>query len=89
MTHTVRDVWGGVDLVRLAEPDTFAANLAPLRKTVRVAYAKPSFGGSDQVLVYMSRYAHRVAISNHRPVCVVPDTVAFRWKTNASSARIA
>ncbi|WP_406644284.1 transposase [Aliisedimentitalea scapharcae] len=32
------------------------------------------------MLSCLSRYAHRVAISNHRPVCVVPDTVAFRWK---------
>ncbi|MFG5380097.1 IS91 family transposase [Yoonia sp. R2-816] len=68
------------DLVGLADPDNFAAHLAPLRKTDWVVYAKPPFGGPEAVLVYLSRYTHRVAISNHRLVSADGDTVAFRWK---------
>jgi len=68
------------DLVGLADPDNFAAHLAPLRKTDWVVYAKPPFGGPEAVLAYLSRYTHRVAISNHRLVSADGDTVAFRWK---------
>lgn len=68
------------DLVGLAGPDTFAAHLAPLRKTDWVVYAKPPFGGPEAVLAYLSRYTHRVAISNHRLMSADTDTVAFRWK---------
>ncbi|MDG2258439.1 MAG: IS91 family transposase [Paracoccaceae bacterium] len=68
------------DLVGLADPDTLAAHLAPLRKTDWVVYAKPPFGGPEAVLAYLSRYTHRVAISNHRLVSANANTVAFRWK---------
>ena len=61
-------------------PTTFAAHLAPLRKTDWVVYAKPPFGGPEAVLAYLSRYTHRVAISNHRLISADADTVAFRWK---------
>lgn len=63
-----------------ADPDTFAAHLLPLRKTNWVVYAKPPFGGPEAVLAYLSRYTHRVAISNHRLISVDANTVAFRWK---------
>jgi hypothetical protein len=68
------------DLAELAEPDAFAAYLAPLRKTEWVVYAKPPFGGPEAVLAYLSRYTHRVAISNSRPISADAETVAFRWK---------
>ncbi len=68
------------DLSRLFDPDTFAAYLAPLRKTEWVVYAKPPFGGPKAVLAYLSRYTHRIAISNHRLVSSDADTVAFKWK---------
>ena len=68
------------DLVGLAGSSDFAAHLAPLRKTDWVVYAKPPFGGPEAVLAYLSRYTHRVAISNHRLVSADADTVAFRWK---------
>jgi hypothetical protein len=68
------------NLVGLADPDTFAAHLAPLRKTNWVVYAKPPFGGPEAVLAYLSRYTHRVAISNQRLVSADAGTVAFRWK---------
>jgi hypothetical protein len=45
-----------------------------------VVYAKPPFGGPEAVLAYLSRYTHRVAISNSRLVSADAGTVAFRWK---------
>jgi hypothetical protein len=68
------------DLAKLADPGVFAIYLAPLRKTNWVVYAKQPFGGPEAVLAYLSRYTHRVAISNHRLVSADADTVAFRWK---------
>jgi hypothetical protein len=68
------------DLDHLAQQDTFAKWLAPFRKTEWVVYAKPPFGGPQQVLAYLSRYTHRVAISNQRLVSADEDFVAFRWK---------
>jgi hypothetical protein len=68
------------ELARLADLDAFAAHLAPLRKADWVVYAKPPFGGPEAVLAYLSRYTHRVAISNHRLISADADTVAFRWK---------
>ena len=68
------------DLEGLAEADAFATWLAPFRKSEWVVYAKPPFGGPEKVLAYLSRYTHRVAISNTRLVSTDADTVAFRWK---------
>lgn len=68
------------NLSELLDPNAFAAHLVPLRKTDWVVYAKPPFGGPKAVLAYLSRYTHRVAISNHRLVSADADTVAFRWK---------
>ena len=67
-------------LAGLADPDSFAAHLVPLRKIDWVVYAKPPFGGPEAVLAYLSRYTHRVAISNHRLVRADADTVSFEWK---------
>ncbi len=68
------------DLESLADPAAFAAWLGPLRKVEWVVYAKPPFGGPEAVLAYLSRYTHRVAISNHRLVSADAETVTFRWK---------
>jgi hypothetical protein len=68
------------DLVGLADADPFATYLAPLRKTEWVVYAKPPFGGPEAVLAYLSRYTHRVAISNSRVISADANTVAFQWK---------
>jgi hypothetical protein len=68
------------DLAKLVAPNTFAAHLAPLRKAAWVVYAKPPFGGPEAVLAYLSRYTHRVAISNSRLVSADADVVAFKWK---------
>jgi len=68
------------DLAGLPEHDAFAAWLAPFRKSEWVIYAKPPFGGPEAVLAYLSRYTHRVAISNNRLLSANAQTVAFRWK---------
>lgn len=68
------------DSVGLSDPQAFAAYLAPLRKKEWVVYAKPPFAGPEAVLVYRSRYTHRVAISNSRLISADADTVAFQWK---------
>jgi len=68
------------DLAGLSEVDAFIAWLAPFRKIEWVVYAKPPFGGPEAVLAYLSRYTHRVAISNSRLVSADADTVAFQWK---------
>jgi hypothetical protein len=52
-----------------------------------VVYAKPPFGGPDQVLKYLSRYTHRIAISNHRLVSMDDESVTFRWKDYAHGNR--
>jgi hypothetical protein len=64
--HRAGDLMFYGDLAALAEADAFAAWLSPLRKSDWVVYAKPPFGGPEAVLAYLSRYTHRVAISNNR-----------------------
>jgi hypothetical protein len=48
-----------------------------------VVYAKPAMAGAPQVLRYLGRYTHRVAISNHRLLAIDGDHVTFRWKDYA------
>jgi hypothetical protein len=68
------------DLAGLTDTATFTRWLAPFRKTEWVVYAKPPFGGPEAVLAYLSRYTHRVAISNARLVSADAQTVTFGWK---------
>jgi hypothetical protein len=68
------------DLAHLAKPDAFARLLAEVRRLEWVVYAKPPFGGPQQVLAYLGRYTHRVAIANSRLVSMADDRVAFRWR---------
>ena len=58
----------------------FEAWLAPFRKSEGMVYSKPPFGEPEAVLAYLSRYTHRVTISNHCLVSADADMVAFRWK---------
>ena len=67
-------------LERLRDRKTFARYLAPLRRSKWVVYAKPPFGGPEQVLNYLGRYTHRVAISNNRLLDIDDGKVTFRWK---------
>ena len=64
----------------LANASAFAHWLAPLRQCEWVVYAKRPFAGPSAVLAYLSRYTHRVAISNRRLVALDDRGVSFRWK---------
>jgi hypothetical protein len=64
----------------LADPIPFAQWLAALREQEWVVYAKRPFAGPAAVLAYLSRYTHRVAISNRRLVAFDERGVSFRWK---------
>jgi putative transposase/transposase-like zinc-binding protein len=64
----------------LADAHTFARWLAPLRQCEWVVYAKRPFAGPAAVLAYLSRYTHRVAISNSRLLAMDEHGVTFRWK---------
>jgi Putative transposase/Transposase zinc-binding domain len=64
----------------LADAQAFKAWLAPLRKCEWVVYAKRPFAGPQAVLAYLSRYTHRVAISNSRLLAMNEHGVTFRWK---------
>lgn len=68
------------DLASLAKPAAFTTHLAPLRKAEWVVYAKRPFAGPGQVLDYLGRYTHRVAIANSRIVGIEDGKVLFKWK---------
>jgi len=70
-------------IARMAEPKCFGAFLRTLFRQDWVVYAKPAFGGPEQVLRYLGRYTHRVAISNHRLVSFDGNSVRFRWRDYA------
>jgi hypothetical protein len=67
-------------LAPLADRRAFLRHLAPVRKKRWVVYAKPPFAGPQAVLAYLSRYTHRVAISNSRLLRFDETGVTFRWK---------
>jgi hypothetical protein len=63
-----------------AEPSQFARLSQQLKKSDWVVYSKPPFGGPEQVLTYLSRYTHRVAISNSRLLSLRDGQVSFQWR---------
>ena len=71
----------------LAEPKAFARYLAPLRRRKWYVYAKPPFGGPEVVLAYLSRYTHRVAISNRRLIALDENGVTFSYKDYRADGR--
>jgi len=71
----------------LADSTAFADWLRPLYQQDWVVYAKPPFGGPAQVLKYLARYTHRVAISNQRLVGLTDGQVTFRYKDYADGQR--
>jgi len=75
------------DHIPLSEPQAFADWLAPLRKCEWVVYAKPPFAGPKSVLAYLSRYTHRVAISNSRLFKFEGGQVSFKWKDYRAKLR--
>ena len=68
------------DHVRLADKAAFKAYLTPLRDIDWVVYAKAPFAGPKQVLRYLSRYTHRIAISNRRLMSADDNGVTFKYK---------
>jgi putative transposase/transposase-like zinc-binding protein len=74
-------------LAHLAESDAFVAWLRPLYAKDWVVYAKRPFGGPAQVLKYLARYTHRVAISNSRLLKLDDGRVTFRYKDYADDHR--
>ena len=71
----------------LADPQAFAAYLAPLRRSEWVVYSKRPFGGPEAVLAYLSRYTHRVAIANSRLTALDHNGVTFKWKDYRTEGR--
>ena len=68
------------DLAGLAQPAAFTRRLDQLRHINWVIYAKPPFGSPEQVLAYLGRYTHRVAIANSRLIALTDGKVSFAWK---------
>lgn len=75
-------------LRELAHPARFRDLISKLAVIDWVAYAKPPFGGPDQVLRYLARYTHRVAISNGRLLGLHQGCVRFRWRDSRDGNRI-
>jgi hypothetical protein len=72
----------------LADQTALTAFVAQLRAVEWVVYAKRPFAGPEQVLEYLGRYTHRVAISNPRLIALTNGTVQFRWKDYADGNRV-
>lgn len=68
------------EVADLAEPAAFSRLMAEARRLDWVVYAKPPFGGPKQVLSYLGRYTHRVAIANSRLLGMADGKVTFRWR---------
>jgi hypothetical protein len=77
------------ELKCLGENRKFIEWLNRAAGTEWVVYAKPPFGGPRQVLKYLARYTHRVAISNQRLVSLEDGRVTFRWKNYARGSELA
>ncbi len=72
----------------LADRCTFAGFLGQLRAGAWIVYAKRPFAGPEQVLDYLGRYTHRVALSNNRLVDLAEGRVRFRWRDYADHDRV-
>jgi hypothetical protein len=86
--HNRGDLRFAGSVAGLANPAAFRAFVGTLRATDWVVYAKPPFAGPTQVLDYLGRYTHRVAISNERLLSVADGQVRFRWKDYAHGNRV-
>ncbi len=75
------------ELKELSEPAAWKQYLRAQRRREWVVYAKRPFGGPQQVLDYLGRYTHRVAISNHRLLQLEDGKVSFRWKDYRDQSR--
>jgi hypothetical protein len=70
-----------------SDPEQFATLVRRLYKQDWFVYAKPAFGGPRQVIRYLGRYSHRVAISNHRLLNFDGERVTFLWKDYAHGSK--
>ena len=70
-------------LKHLSDPKTFHSFIRDLHRNHWVVHCKRPFGGPEQVLKYLGRYTHRVAISNHRLVSFENGEVTFTWRDRA------
>jgi len=75
-------------LENLNDHSAFLRHLAPVRTTEWVVYTKRPFAGPQQVLEYVGRYTHRIAISNNRLLSIDNGKVRFRWKDYRNGGRI-
>ena len=87
-TFTARHLTFAGGTAALADPPAFARFCRDLRRLPWVVYAKPPFAGPAQVLAYLGRYTHRVALTNHRLVACAQAHVAFRWRDYADGDRL-
>jgi hypothetical protein len=85
--HAVGELQFFNDLSALEDTATFRAHLAPLRESEWVVYATRPFAGPAQVLAYLTRYTHRVAIGNSRLLDFDDTHVSFRWKDYREQGR--
>jgi hypothetical protein len=75
-------------LAHLNRAECFVSHLRSACTSDWVVYSKPPFGGPQQVLKYLARYTHRVAISNHRIISFTDNRVQFRWKDYTHGNRL-
>jgi Zn finger protein HypA/HybF involved in hydrogenase expression len=75
------------DYQHLTDPKAFANWLKPLQQVDWVVYAKKPFAGPEQVLAYLARYTHRVAIANSRLLTFDGQQVTFKWKDYRAKAK--
>jgi hypothetical protein len=68
------------NISELSSRDVFSQFKDSLYRKEWIVYSKPPFGGAEHVLQYLSRYTHRVAISDNRIIKVDNDTVVFKWR---------
>jgi putative transposase/transposase-like zinc-binding protein len=85
--HAAGELQFFADLSKLENANAWQAYLAPLRNSEWVVYAKKPFAGPKQVLAYLARYTHRVAISNSRLLDLDESHVRFHWKDYRANGR--
>jgi hypothetical protein len=78
--HTAGELQFFGSHTKLSDAKAFAAYLGPLRNGDWVVYCKQPFAGPEEVLRYLARYTHRVAISNRRLIACDEKGVTFKWK---------
>src|SRR5215468_9098102 len=87
VAHTAGELQFFGKHAKLADAKAFRAYLAPLRNRKWYVYSKRPFGGPEAVLAYLSRYTHRVAISNRRLIAFDQNGVTFSYKDYRADGR--